>query len=284
MTNIAFGNIDVLPGTAIDATGTISIHCTTDPNITVRTCISINAGQASDSTSRQMVGPSSAKLRFDLYSDSTHTQKWGSYVNGFDTAGVSFNFSSGSTGTITATKTVFARVFASQQTSVPGAYTSSFSGQPVVDYNDAGSSCPLNASTATTSFTTTATVITSCNVSATTLNFGSTSTLGSVVDGSSTLTATCTSASAYNIGLSAGNGSGATVAARKMTSGLNTITYSLYTNSLRTTVWGNTVGTNTVSGTGSGSAQNFTVFGRVPTQTTPAPTTYSDTIIATVTY
>jgi len=47
---------------------------------------------------------------------------------------------------------------------------------------------------------------------------------------------------------------------------------------------GNTVGTNTVSGTGSGAAQNFTVFGRVPSQTTPPPATYSDTIVTTVTY
>ena len=71
---------------------------------------------------------------------------------------------------------------------------------------------------------------------------------------------------------------------RKMTSGANTINYSLYQNSSRTTVWGNTVGTNTVSGTGSGLGQALTVYGRVPPQTTPAPGTYTDTIVATVTY
>jgi spore coat protein U-like protein len=69
-----------------------------------------------------------------------------------------------------------------------------------------------------------------------------------------------------------------------MTSGASTITYSLYTTSGRTTVWGNTVGTDTQSGTGTGSNQALTVFGRVPPQTTPAPSTYTDTIVATVTY
>lgn len=69
-----------------------------------------------------------------------------------------------------------------------------------------------------------------------------------------------------------------------MTNGANTVTYSLYTNSSRTTVWGNTVGTDTVSGTGTGSNQNLTVFGRVPVQSAVSPATYTDTIVVTVTY
>jgi spore coat protein U-like protein len=57
-----------------------------------------------------------------------------------------------------------------------------------------------------------------------------------------------------------------------------------YTDSGRTIVWGNTVGTDTVSATGNGASQSYTVFGRVPAQTTPAPATYTDTITVTVTY
>jgi spore coat protein U-like protein len=285
MTAIAFGNIDVLPGAAIDTTGTISITCDTDPNLNIRTCVSINAGSASDATSRQMTGSASAKLRLDLYSNSARTQKWGSYVNGFDTAGVPFNFSSGSTGHIVAPLTVYARVLANQQTAVPGSYTSTFSGQPSVDYNDQGSACPVNGHTATTTFTATATVISSCNVSATTLDFGSAATLGSNVDQTSTVSTTCTSGTAYNIGLDAGTSAGATVTTRKMSSlAGNKINYSLFRNSGRTTNWGNTVGTDTVSATGNGAAQNVSVFGRVPSQTTPAPASYADTIVATITY
>jgi hypothetical protein len=104
------------------------------------------------------------------------------------------------------------------------------------------------------------------------------------VDQSSTVQVQCTNTTPYNIGLNAGTGAGATVAVRKMTSGGATINYSLYTDNGRTTVWGNTVGTDTVSATSSGASQSYTVFGRVPAQTTPAPATYTDTITVTVTY
>ena len=104
------------------------------------------------------------------------------------------------------------------------------------------------------------------------------------VDGTNTVTPQCTNGTPYNVGLDAGTGTGATVAARKMSNGAVTITYSLYSNSGRTTVWGNTIGTNTVSGTGTGNNQALTVYGRVPPQTTPAPNTYTDTIVVTVTY
>jgi spore coat protein U-like protein len=69
-----------------------------------------------------------------------------------------------------------------------------------------------------------------------------------------------------------------------MTAGGATVGYALYSNAGRTTNWGNTVGTDTVSGTGNGTGQALTVYGRVPPQSTPAPGAYSDTITVTVTY
>lgn len=116
------------------------------------------------------------------------------------------------------------------------------------------------------------------------LVFPSTGVIAANVDATSTLSVQCTNTTPYNIGLNAGTGTGATVAVRKMTNGAATINYSLYSDSGRTTVWGNTVGTDTVSSTGTGSAQSFTIYGRVPPQTTPAAATYSDTITVTVTY
>jgi len=47
---------------------------------------------------------------------------------------------------------------------------------------------------------------------------------------------------------------------------------------------GNTVSTDTVAATGNGASQSYTVYGRVPAQTTPAPGTYTDTVTVTVTY
>jgi spore coat protein U-like protein len=133
------------------------------------------------------------------------------------------------------------------------------------------------AATTTSTFTVQMTVTSSCVInSASTLNFGNQGVLVANVDNTSTLQVQCTNTTPYNIGLDAGTGTGATVAARKMTNGANTITYSLYSDSGRTTVWGNTVGTNTVSATGNGASQTYTVYGRVPSQTTPAAATYTD--------
>ena len=142
-----------------------------------------------------------------------------------------------------------------------------------------------NAATATSTFSVQMTVTSSCVInSASTLNFGNAGVLVANVDNTSTLQVQCTNTTPYNIGLNAGTGSGATVAVRKMTGGSSTINYSLYSDSGRTTVWGNTVGTNTVAGTGNGASQSYTVYGRVPAQTTPAAATYTDTITVTVTY
>jgi spore coat protein U-like protein len=147
-------------------------------------------------------------------------------------------------------------------------------------------SAGAQATTVTSNFTVQVTITASCTIVSTALlNFGgSVGVLTANVDVSTTLQVQCTNTTPYNIGLNAGTGTGATVAARLMTSGGNTITYSLYKDSGRTTVWGNTVGTDTQAATGNGAAQTYTVYGRIPPQTTPAPTTYSDTITVTVTY
>jgi spore coat protein U-like protein len=62
------------------------------------------------------------------------------------------------------------------------------------------------------------------------------------------------------------------------------ITYGLYRDSARAQPWGDSAGTNTAAGTGSGLAQTVTVYGRVPAQTTPSPGTYSDTVVVTISY
>jgi spore coat protein U-like protein len=142
-----------------------------------------------------------------------------------------------------------------------------------------------HAATATSTFSVQMTVTSSCVINSTaTLNFGSQGVLVANVNGTSALAVQCTNTTPYNIGLDQGQGSGATVAARKMTNGPNTITYTLYSDTNRTVLWGNTVGTNTVTGTGNGASQSYIVYGRVPPQTTPMPGAYSDTITVVVTY
>jgi spore coat protein U-like protein len=143
-------------------------------------------------------------------------------------------------------------------------------------------SLPVAASTATTTFAVSATVQATCSVTATALTFGTYST--AQLDNTSTVSVTCTNTTPYTVGLDAGTATGATVTTRKMINGANTLSYTLYNDSGRTTNWGNTAATNWVSGTGNGSAQALTVYGRIPAAQYVNPVTYNDTITVTVTY
>lgn len=144
-----------------------------------------------------------------------------------------------------------------------------------------------SAATTTTTFDVTATVASSCSVSASTLAFGSYNPLSaSNLDATTTIDVTCSLLTPYNVGISAGlYGSG--VADRKMqiSGDTDTLDYSLYRDALRTLNWGATVGTDTVSGVGTGIAVPTTVYGRVSSGQVSAPIgSYSDTVTVTVTY
>jgi spore coat protein U-like protein len=145
--------------------------------------------------------------------------------------------------------------------------------------------CGFAATTTTSTFSVQLTITASCVISsASTMNFSSSGVIATAINQTSTIQVQCTNTTPYNIGLNAGTATGATVTTRKMTNGANTISYTLFSNAGLTTNWGQTVGTDTVSATGNGAAQSFTVYGQVPAQSTPTPGAYSDTITVTVTY
>jgi len=149
---------------------------------------------------------------------------------------------------------------------------------------------PVFATTTTTTFNITATVNAACSVTASNLAFNIYNPiLAAALNASTTINVTCTNGSTYNIGLDSGSGTGATVANRLMTrlsGGTDTIAYSLYQNAGLTTVWGPTIGTNTYSGTGTGTSQPITVYGTIfaANATSIPPASYSDTVTVTVTY
>ncbi len=141
----------------------------------------------------------------------------------------------------------------------------------------------IRAATATAALAVSATIQATCSISAAPMAFGTYT--GGVANSTSTLSLTCTNTTPYNVGLSAGTGSGATESTREMTGpGAALLSYALFSDSGRTLIWGNTIGTNTVSGTGNGSAQTLTVYGRVGAGQFLAPGDYTDTITATITY
>ena len=141
----------------------------------------------------------------------------------------------------------------------------------------------LQAATTTATFTVTATVQTTCSITANNLNFGAYA--GVQLDAATSLTATCSNGVPYTVGLSAGTSVGATVTTRKMKGpGTDLLGYSLFRDAARTANWGVTIGTDTVAGTGVGTAQTLTVYGRIPASQFIAPGSYADTITATLTF
>jgi len=142
---------------------------------------------------------------------------------------------------------------------------------------------PASATTATTSFSVSATVQATCLISGNNLGFGTYT--GSAIAVSANLSVTCTNGTTYNVGLNPGTATGATVTTRAMTGpGGATLSYGLYQDSGHSTNWGQTVGTDTKAGTGNGSAQTLTVYGNLAAAQYVTPGSYSDTITATITY
>ena len=146
---------------------------------------------------------------------------------------------------------------------------------------------PALAATVGGTLATNATVTANCTVSTSALAFGNIdSTSASDVDASGGLTITCTNGSGWAASAGVGGGSGASFANRRMTAGANLLDYNIYTSAARVTVWGDGTGsTATIGGTGTGSAQAVTVYGRVPGGQSTVPIgSYADVVAVTVTY
>ncbi len=134
-----------------------------------------------------------------------------------------------------------------------------------------------------------ATVVVACQVTGSTLNFGAAldplQTPGPV-DAMTSLALTCTRTTPYSVALSAGANAGNASAFgnRAMTSGTHSLPYQLYLDAGRTQVWGDGNSSGLYTGTGTGSQQMLTVYGRLPSLNGIPPGNYSDTVTLTITY
>ncbi len=128
-------------------------------------------------------------------------------------------------------------------------------------------------------------IVADCAIAVNGIDFGQTQgVLATAVTSSSNISVTCSNTTPYNIGLNAGTGTGSSGTARYLSgTGANTgtVRFNLY-QAPGASPWGNTQGTDTLGGTGNGSAQNLTVYAEIPAQATPAPDSYKSTVTATV--
>lgn len=227
--------------------------------------VGLNAGTSPGATvATRMMSNGANRLSYSLYQDSARSLNWGNTA-GVDTRG----------GLALLTNPTVLTLYANLAAGLypaPGVYT------------DTITATELNSAGVSTTFLVSATVQATCTIGATALAFGTYT--GATLAANATITATCTSTTPYNVGLSAGNAAGASVTTRKMTGPGGALQpYGLFRDSAHTLNWGVTVNTDTLAGVGSGAAQFLTVYGQVAAaQSLTTPGSYSDIIVATLTY
>lgn len=146
----------------------------------------------------------------------------------------------------------------------------------------------MAASTAPQDLDVSVTVLASCSVTASPMDFGD---IGTLTTGASAVTATanidvtCTSDADYEIAVSLGaNASGAQRRLRNPSGTNEYINYQLYNEPTRTNVWGSNLGEDTVAKTGNNSAQTSVVYGSIPAGQPVSLGDYEDTVEVTVWY
>jgi spore coat protein U-like protein len=240
-------NYGTYTGTLLNGTGGGVVTCGSSWDLP----LNAGLGAGATETIRKMTGPGGATLNYQLFLDAARTTNWGNTTGNELTGTTNTNF------------TVYAQIPAGQFIA-PGTYTDTVSSD-------------------TSSFTVTAVVQATCTIAANPLAFGTYSAL--LINSTSILSVTCTNTTSYNVGLSPGLATGATVTNRSMTGPSSSLLhYTLFRNSALNTNWGNTAGTDTLAGTGSGALQSLSVYGQISAAQYVRPGAYSDTITATITY
>ncbi|QND53210.1 spore coat U domain-containing protein [Phyllobacterium sp. 628] len=283
-----------IPGTVINSMTSVTAECQGLLGLgrKVLVCPDLNEGSGGATAGGRKMLNGANVLNYQLFQDAARSIVWGSAIWPYAARAPGFlvEFTTilgpllggGST-----TINLYGQIFAGQAAAPAGTYLSTFAGANATfrfRYDDgAGCATASGATGSPASFTTQITLSNDCMVTAQNIDFGPKGVLNSNVDQSGQVNVTCTPTVPYSISLGLG-GTGTSPTTRKMTKAAESITYGLYQDSNRTVPWGNTIPTNTVAGTGNGTAQSITVYGRVPPQNTPSPGVYSDTIIVTVTY
>lgn len=296
---VNFGTVNpLLPADTLADSNTVVVTCNfTSLALGARLCFSAGVGSTSPSVTARAMGAGSFRMNYNLYTDSGHSQVWSaSAANTTTSVLVTGPLLTGGLGS--GSFSFYAKLPGNQNTvstigNANTLYSENYTTTLRVDIASGLLAtllinCPIAAPSQTLNIplTVQATVQKNCTVNATNLAFPPQGLLNSVVTGTGTITVRCTNNNAFSVALSGGSVAN-NVAARKMkhATAADTVSYQLYQDGGYATIWGDGVtGGTPLTGTGTGSNQLFTVYGRVPVQATPRPGNYSDTVTATITF
>lgn len=142
------------------------------------------------------------------------------------------------------------------------------------------------AGTSSTTLPVSAIVLDNCTVVALPLAFGTLTDVGEEnVDSSATLTLACTPNADYDISMDNGLNASSGVRRMKSATANEFLPYEIYTSNARTQRWGNTSGTDTVSGSAPLGVASVTAFGRIPAGVAAVSAgSFSDTVTVTINF
>ncbi|HEY1550468.1 MAG TPA: spore coat U domain-containing protein [Kofleriaceae bacterium] len=152
-----------------------------------------------------------------------------------------------------------------------------------------GLGAAADAGTTTGTMTVTASVASSCSVTAGTLAFGAYNTVtGTAVNGSTTLSLSCTKGSTATITLGQGSqpatGSTDIIPLRQMANGTSRLGYSIFQDPTRLIIWGNTAITGVTYLSLTAAATNVNVYGTITASQDVPGGSYTDSVLATVSF
>lgn len=285
-TDLDFGR----PGTPIgpvETTSQVVVSCagnSADAGSSALVCVGVNPGSTAPRRMRRNGTSTTDVLSYEIYRDPGHTEVLNLQINAFDTLTVGPGGSR-----VYKTFTLYGQLASPPGSPIAGTYRETVTG--AMGWSTAANvDCDSVPVSNNFTFTSRATLIGSCSINASDLNFGTYPNLATAVTGTASLAVTCTDGTLYRVSLN--GGSSGSIANRRMRLngvGPQTIAYNLYSDSTRTQLWGDeanggSVVKGTGSGGGSGTPQTIQIYGLVPADATAISGNYSDVITATVEY
>ncbi len=287
---LSFGTVSAVLPTDTQTSLPFTCGSGTTP-VQVRMCLTIAGGSpVPDVDPRRMTNYNGAYLQYNLYADAARTQIIGPLGGGYPEYTWTLTIpGSGGYAQASGSMPIHGRVFAGQGALPSGSYQSQIpDGQLRYAFGSAGSAPPdcSGGTSLSLGFSgITASVPSGCRITAVAdLDFGVLSPpLSTPHDQSASITLQCPSGTPWQIGI--GPGHHPAGGSRRMNNGSGAfVAYQLYRNAGRTLVWGDSLGVDTVSGTGSGAATVVPIHGRIAAQGGVPAGIYTDTVVVTLTY
>lgn len=278
VSNINFGSISVRSGATNRTSGTITVECRGELLDVVGVCLTFGAGQggaSSGNNPRYMRGVNGETLSYQL--------RPSGYGAGFGVLEQIYVPVVTLLGSGSAQVPIYADITSRSVSVGSGSYSSTFSGSADISMRYGLVACDLPGKAATVPpFTVSADVVPSCELVVSPMAFGIiSSSIQQPKDASSSITVRCTSDTNYTVSL--GSGQSGDTANRILRNGTETLSYGLYRDAGRSAPWGDTAGTR-AAGTGTGTDNVFTVYGRIPAGQNAYVGVYTDNVVVTVNY